>query len=187
MEVEEVETVSQLTENLETEKSGEDNVGELADDYSQYLKIDTDVECGKFFASVEEMLAKLEEFGQLVETIRTDMVICHKDALPLVQTKCKEMEVVFDKIDRLEKFVLLVKDNISIMESELGKAEDQMGSFSGLKKMLSSFVSPKRTQTKVTRPADYVIPSIFKTEDYLFTVHSKENVKTDTSSDSDKK
>jgi hypothetical protein len=37
-----------------------------------------------------------------------------------------------------------VKDNVSVMESELVKAEDQMGSFSGLKKMLSSFVSPVR-------------------------------------------
>ena len=37
-----------------------------------------------------------------------------------------------------------MKDNVSVMESELVKAEDQMGSFSGLKKMLSSFVSPVR-------------------------------------------
>lgn len=42
----------------------------------------------------------------------------------------------------LQKFVLLVKENVATMEGELVKAEDEMGSFSGLKKMLSSFVSP---------------------------------------------
>ena len=168
---------------LETQESEENVVNsdiiveELADEYSQYLKIDSDVEFGKFLTTIEDMLAKLEEFGGLVDLIRSDTSICQNDAMPLIQTKCKEMEVVFDKIDKLEKFVLLVKDNVSVMESELVKAEDQMGSFSGLKKMLSSFVSPKRTQSKVTKQADYVTPEIFKTENYLSTEHSKETIK----------
>ncbi|XP_071173964.1 biogenesis of lysosome-related organelles complex 1 subunit 4-like [Mytilus edulis] len=184
----EVENVEKLNPE-ETEENNDPSsklVEDLAIEYSQYMKIDTEAEYGKFFTTVEEMLTKLEEFGQLVELVRSDTAICMNDAMPLIQNKCNEMHTVFDKIDNLEKFVLLVKDNVSVMETELVKAEDQMGSFSGLKKMLSSFVSPKKTQTKVTKQADYEVPIIFKTEDYLQTKHSKD-IKQEPNKDSEQK
>ena len=38
-------------------------------------------------------------------------------------------------------FVNTVKQNVNTVEESVNKAENDMGSFSGLKKMLSSFVS----------------------------------------------
>lgn len=41
-----------------------------------------------------------------------------------------------------QAFVGVVKGNVAVLEECVNKAEDEMGSLSGLKKMLSSFVGP---------------------------------------------
>jgi len=43
---------------------------------------------------------------------------------------------------QFQAFVSVVRENLNVMEENVNKAEDEMGSFSSLKKMLSSFVSP---------------------------------------------
>lgn len=41
-----------------------------------------------------------------------------------------------------QAFVGVVQANMAVLEECVNKAEDEMGSLSGLKKMLSSFVGP---------------------------------------------
>lgn len=121
----------------------------------------------KFGETIEDMLTKLDEFGSLVDMIRSDSTLCLTSTLPKIQKKQTEIQAMFDKIDKLEAFVAVVRDNVGMMEECVNKAEDEMGSFSGLKKMLSSFVSPKRSQTKDNRAVSFTRPKIYQTEEYF--------------------
>ncbi|XP_033754652.1 biogenesis of lysosome-related organelles complex 1 subunit 4-like [Pecten maximus] len=162
-----------LIDNAESEKevNGKEEVVDmlerLSKDYSSYLEIDASKEKNKFGETIEDMLTKLDEFGSLVDMIRSDSTLCLTSTLPKIQGKQAEIQAIFDKIDKLEAFVSVVRDNIGTMEECVNKAEDEMGSFSGLKKMLSSFVSPKRSQTKDNRTLSFTPPEIFRTEGYF--------------------
>lgn len=46
------------------------------------------------------------------------------------------------RIGIFQAFVGVVQANMAVLEECVNKAEDEMGSLSGLKKMLSSFVGP---------------------------------------------
>ncbi|XP_060073838.1 biogenesis of lysosome-related organelles complex 1 subunit 4-like [Ylistrum balloti] len=162
-----------LIDNAEREKGDRehedavDMLERLSKDYSTYLEIDASKDKSKFGETIEDMLTKLDEFGSLVDMIRSDSTLCLTSTLPKVQEKQAEIQAIFDKIDRLEAFVSVVRENIATMEDCVNKAEDEMGSFSGLKKMLSSFVSPKRSQTKDNRTVSFTPPHIFRTEEYF--------------------
>ncbi|OWF53542.1 Biogenesis of lysosome-related organelles complex 1 subunit 4 [Mizuhopecten yessoensis] len=170
-----------MKENEETEKGDQekeeavDMLESLSKDYSTYLEIDASKEKNKFGETIEDMLTKLDEFGSLVDMIRSDSTLCLTSTLPKIQRKQAEIQDMFDKIDRLEAFVSVVRENTAMMEECVNRAEDEMGSFSGLKKMLSSFVSPKRSQTKDNQTLSFTPPQIFKTEEYFPRQSSQED------------
>lgn len=111
------------------------------------------------------MLTKLDEFGGLVDTVRSDTSLCVVKNVHEIQTKCEEIKQIFRRIDQLEKFVQIVRDNVSTMEECVNKAENEMGSFSSFKKLFSSLVGSKKPSSE-TRP-EFKPPDIFVTEHYL--------------------
>ncbi|XP_048736271.1 biogenesis of lysosome-related organelles complex 1 subunit 4-like isoform X1 [Ostrea edulis] len=142
-------------------------VEDLAADYVSYAKFDSAKEKEKFNENIEEMLAKLEEFCGMVDAIRADNNICLTETLPRIQKKCLQMQEIFERVDKLEAFVGVVKGNVAVLEECVNKAEDEMGSLSGLKKMLSSFVGPKKPVSKSDKKAVFEPPEIFSTKDYF--------------------
>lgn len=139
-------------------------IDELTRDYARYLEVDASKQRQSFYDSCEEMLTKLDEFGGLVDMIRSDTSLCVDKTVPQIQEKCENMKQIFERIDKLEMFVNIVKQNVNTMEECVNKAENDMGAFSGFRKMFSSFVSQKKPQdTKLT----YDPPEIFVTEEYL--------------------
>ncbi|XP_064598992.1 biogenesis of lysosome-related organelles complex 1 subunit 4-like [Liolophura sinensis] len=124
------------------------------------------------------MLIKLDEFCGLVDMIRSDTALCLYRTMPEIQEKCKEIQVIFGKIDKLEAFVTAVKRNVSEVEDRVNKAEADMGSLSGIKKMLSSisipsFMSPKKsankqkTEGKVDKGLRFEALEIFETDRFF--------------------
>ncbi|XP_022339051.2 biogenesis of lysosome-related organelles complex 1 subunit 4-like [Crassostrea virginica] len=142
-------------------------IEDTAIDYANYTEFDSSKEREKFNENVEEMLTKLEEFCGLVDMIREDNNLCLKETLPRIQEKCSQMQEIFEKIDKLEAFVGVVRSDMAVLEECVNKAEDEMGSLSGLKKMLSSFVGQKKQVSKSDKKNVFVAPKTFNTEDFF--------------------
>nr|XP_022339052.1 uncharacterized protein LOC111134381 isoform X2 [Crassostrea virginica] len=64
-------------------------------------------------------------------------------------------------------FVGVVRSDMAVLEECVNKAEDEMGSLSGLKKMLSSFVGQKKQVSKSDKKNVFVAPKTFNTEDFF--------------------
>lgn len=64
------------------------------------------------------------------------IITCIKSAL------CDQIYRILTLNILKQAFVGVVKGNVAVLEECVNKAEDEMGSLSGLKKMLSSFVGP---------------------------------------------
>ncbi|XP_067651272.1 biogenesis of lysosome-related organelles complex 1 subunit 4-like [Haliotis asinina] len=158
-------------------------VEDLASDYSKYMSFDLTREQGKFNESIEDMLTKLDEFCGLVDMIRSDTTLCLNKTVPDIQSKCAEMEAIFEKIDKLEAFVGVVKQSVGKMDELVSKAEDDFGSIGGFMKKISSIVSPKRSQDpdRRSKQPGFVQPEIFNTSDYLGVVPASPSVETATS------
>ncbi|XP_064641329.1 biogenesis of lysosome-related organelles complex 1 subunit 4-like isoform X2 [Lineus longissimus] len=122
-----------------------------------------------FDESIEEMLTRLDEYCGLVDLIRSDTSLCLNKTLPGIYAKSLQMQGIFQKIDQLEAFVALVRENVSVLEEHVNKAEDDMGSFSTVKKMLSSFSLPfsKKASPKPETKTRYVPPEIYDSDDYF--------------------
>ncbi|KAK3086224.1 hypothetical protein FSP39_015430 [Pinctada imbricata] len=166
-------------EIIEEKKTNSEVLEEAVVQYVEYIDVDSKKEQEKFNETVEEMLTKLDEFCTLVDMVRGDTSICLAETLPKIQAKCEDMRKTFNRIDQLEEFVGVVRDHVSAMEECVNKAEDRMGSFSGLKKMLSSFVTTKKANAKDDKGSKFESPPIFKTSEYLKSTQVKEKSKTE--------
>ncbi|KAK0062740.1 biogenesis of lysosome-related organelles complex 1 subunit 4 [Biomphalaria pfeifferi] len=152
-------------------KTNDEITSEIASEFCKFLNFNVEKEETKFNDSVEMMLTKLDEFFSLVDMIRSDTSLCLTTTLPQIQEKCAEMEFIFDKIDKLEVFVNMVKDCVAATEDKVTKAENELGAIGGLVKKLTSFVSlqkksPLQAASKGKKP-EFIPPEIFSTEDYL--------------------
>ncbi|XP_050398045.2 biogenesis of lysosome-related organelles complex 1 subunit 4 [Patella vulgata] len=151
----------------EVERTVEQLLAEVAIDYRTYLNFDISKEQGKYYESIEGMLTKLDEFCGLVDLIRSDTNLCLNTTLPRIHEKSSEIRNIFEKIDNLEKFVGIVKQNVNMMEEKVNDAEKEVGgSFgSGIMKKLSSIVGSKKNVEK--KKYVYEEPVIFNTDDYF--------------------
>ncbi|WAR12961.1 BL1S4-like protein [Mya arenaria] len=138
---------------------------DLANDFTGYLDKQA------FYHSIDEMLTKLDEFGGLVDSIRSDTSLCVETNVRNIQTKCEQMKQIFARVDQLEAFVSLVKQNVNTVEECVNKAESDMSSFPSLKKVFSSLVGSKK-QSQNKEKLTFNPPDIFLTEDFITPVQS---------------
>ena len=148
-------------------------VEDLCMEYSQHLSVNSEKEQKQLDDNIEDLLTKLEEYCGLVDIIRSDTTLCLTRTLPQVYGKSKEMEAIYNRIDQLEAFVATVKGNVTTMEALLDQSESEMGSYSGMKKFLSSITMPSFLGKKLSQPkperqlSQFTPPEIFKTEDFF--------------------
>ncbi|CAG5127111.1 unnamed protein product, partial [Candidula unifasciata] len=160
---------SSLSEDVEM-KSNEEVATEMAVGFSKFLNLNVAKEELKFNDSVEMMLTKLDEFFSLVDMIRSDTTLCLSTTLPDIQAKCAEMEIIFEKIDKLEEFVDVVKECVAATEEKVAKAESDLGTVGGLVKKLTSFVSKKKSPIQSGsrgKKNEFIPPKIFSTEEFF--------------------
>lgn len=163
------------TDSCSTDTTSSDHVSELAQEYAAYTTIPIAKEKAQFEESVEMMLNRLDEYCQLVDLIRSDTSLCLNSTLPHIYGKSQQMKAIFERIDKLEAFVGVVKRNVAVMEELVAKAEADVGSVSSVKKMLQLFKLPlfgtskKTSQSpkQVVNIRTFVEPEIFRTDDYL--------------------
>ncbi|XP_005111220.1 biogenesis of lysosome-related organelles complex 1 subunit 4 [Aplysia californica] len=158
--------------SLDSENSGklsnDEVVSEMSGEFNKFLNLNMEKEEKKFNDSVEMMLTKLDEFFSLVDMIRSDTTLCLSTTVPDIQAKCQEIEAVFEKIDKLEDFVAIVRECVSATEEKVNKAETDLGAVGGLVKKLTSFVSKKKNPAHPRGGrTDYVPVNIFSTDQFF--------------------
>ncbi|XP_076325251.1 biogenesis of lysosome-related organelles complex 1 subunit 4 isoform X1 [Tachypleus tridentatus] len=151
--------------NMEVEKL----LTGLAEDYSKFLRTDVKLEKGVLEENIDEVLTRLDEFCGLVDMVRSDDTLCLSNTLPLIYAKSLELEKIFERIDKLEAFIEVVRQNLDVMEEKVIGAEYLLGG-SSVKKFFSSLPKPifsKKSSNQDRRLVKYEPPEIFSTSDYL--------------------
>lgn len=177
-EVEEEDEPTSDDVSLEASRASED-VNELEqkliEDFKSFFNVDVTKQTCDVDALLSGILAKLEEFCTIIEMIRTES----KDVLftiaPVLHERCEEVKPLFQKIDKLEKFIEVVRACVDDADEKVRIAEKQLGS-KNIKKILHNVPVPKFLlrkkeiqpyMKKDIRAVDYQVPKGFKTEDYF--------------------
>ncbi|EAL67180.1 hypothetical protein DDB_G0280403 [Dictyostelium discoideum AX4] len=116
--------------------SVEDNdllVKSIAEGYSNYLGFSqsTNDQAKNIDDTIEYMLARLDEFGAFVETIKTDTDKTDSKLIPLLFEKTKEVQQFFPIIDKLTELSSDINKNISILEDRLNQADRHVSNLTG--------------------------------------------------------
>lgn len=122
-----------------------------------------------FDDTMEDMLMHLEEFCSLMEMIRMDDRLCLQQILKTVYEKSLLLEPVYVKIEKLEKFVSVVKKCVEDMEEQMTRAE-QMFPNNKIKKFFTSLMnnsSSKQVNNASKGRLTYDPPHIFNTNDFI--------------------
>lgn len=156
----------------------------LRNEYSKYISFDISKEKSVFDCSIEDLLIKLDEYCSLVDIIRSDTNLCLGKTLPAIHARSLKMEATFHKIDQLEAFVGMVRDQVSVLEKQMDVAEEQMGSVNTIKKIFTSIPLPSFLSKRNPQPAVAAAPKavhrfspplIYNTNDYISYEHLSEN------------
>lgn len=145
----------------------------LSQDYADYMTIEANKEKHAFNDAVEDTLNRLDDFLGTSDMIRSDVNLSLNTTLNHIYLKSKEIETHFDRIDRLEAFVAMVRSNVYALEAAVDKAEAEVGSVGPLKKAFSSFSIPfLSSKSKSTPPSTNAVPKfepipIYRTESYF--------------------
>lgn len=126
--------------------------------------------------AIENLLTHLEEFCGLIEMIRNDSNICLEEAIGNISKKAETMNKVYEKIDRLEDFVGVVKQCVDDMDKEVTKAEQLFGDTNNnrVKKFFSAFISNTSKQNnRKSIDAKYEPKEIFRSSDYIKSLDSE--------------
>ncbi|XP_037285444.2 biogenesis of lysosome-related organelles complex 1 subunit 4-like [Rhipicephalus microplus] len=156
---------------------------ELAADYSQFFKVDISNDKRILDEGIDELLARLDEFTGLINTVRSDDTLCLTHTLPDICEKSKGLEQVYNRIDALEQFVGVVRESVDAMEEKVTEAENAFGG-STVMKFLSSLPSPlfaKKPAPQYKKQLRYEEPEIFRCSDYLSTVSADDPLPTSAS------
>lgn len=147
-------------------------VESLSLDYANILTIEANKEQLTLCDTVEDILSRLEDFLGTSDMIRSDAKMSLNLTVEQIHCKCKEIEKQFERIDRLEAFVAMVKNNVNFWEDAVEKADSDMGAVGSLKKALSSFSVPFLSNKSKSPPPVNIVPrfdpvAIFQTENYF--------------------
>lgn len=122
--------------------------------------------------TVEDMLTRLDEFENLVNMVRTDGEFCVDISIPQVLYCKKKLELLCDRIDRLEQFVNHVKADVDSVEIKVEEAEAEVGQNVGKFKNIFKplfFKKPlaESSSKKCGRTPTYEAPSLFATSNFF--------------------
>jgi len=125
----------QKTENSEQHVASVEEINsrnaalkELCDDYAKYLEFPdlTKKQFQTLEDTVENMLARLDEFGAFVDTITADTTKASR-AFPVLEEKCAQISKMFPVIDAIQGAVDKVKATVDALEERTAVAEKQVG------------------------------------------------------------
>jgi len=149
------------------EKADESLLQDLANDYGDYLLIDTSSEFSKLSQVIKNLSSNLEEFSGLLENIDLDVTLCTDSLLPQIQSHYSRLKETFRQVDQLERAVAAVRSSALAMEEQVTRAELALGQQSVLVSVLRPFglKKPSNPQPNNDEPPRYGGVRIFETDD----------------------
>ncbi|XP_315539.5 biogenesis of lysosome-related organelles complex 1 subunit 4 [Anopheles gambiae] len=147
---------------------------ELAQDYSGYFKASNlDQELKPISVGIDRMMLRLEEFENLLELVKAESSVALTQNVPQLLALRPELDVLCDRIDKLEQFVGMVGRNLDAVEKQVQIAEEELDipdkTINVLLKSLNIFGKPKPSERLTNRNANglYEPVAVFKTEQYF--------------------
>lgn len=121
-------------------------------------------------ASLEDLLARVDEFVGMLEMIRGDSSHVVSEGVPRIHARAAEMRRIYGRIDKLEAFVRMVGGRVARMEEQVARAEAELGALPrAFRKLLHTFSAPglfARSPARTPHPG-YEPPVLFRTEDHF--------------------
>lgn len=120
--------------------------------------------------SLEELLAKVDEFVGMLDMIRGDSSHVVGEGVPRIHAKAAEMRRIYGRIDKLEAFVRMIGSSVARMEEQVAKAEAELGTFPrAFRRLLHTISVPALFRSAPSGPqrAAYEPPVLFRTEDHF--------------------
>lgn len=114
--------------------------------------------------TIQVILARLDELGTLIQSVRTSTQSAESDIIPRLTQLAANIELLFNRIDHFQEYLDATEANIASMESTLAAAEDVWQP--GLSTLLKSLISRKTRgiETTATIPP---VPPIVRVSDYF--------------------
>ncbi|KAG5889941.1 hypothetical protein JTB14_018836 [Gonioctena quinquepunctata] len=140
-------------------------VENTAKGFSKYCELDMNNKVEPIIGSIDEMLARLEEFQTMISFVvqdRTD----YNDILSSIPNYGSEFGDMCNKIDTLEKMVAHIKSNLDHLESEIEKAENELGCNEATSKVTNIFTPLFKKNVEKKYSKDHH-SGYFKTEEYF--------------------
>ncbi|XP_057664678.1 biogenesis of lysosome-related organelles complex 1 subunit 4 isoform X2 [Diorhabda carinulata] len=139
-------------------------VEKTAKEYSKCCEIDLESKLKPINKSVDDMLARLEEFETMMSFVIQDRKD-YNDILTSVPNYKEEFDILCNKIDSVEKLTKHIKSNLDELEKEIEKAELSLGCTEKTAKVTQIFTPlfKKNVDKKSTSQST----EFFKTEDYF--------------------
>ncbi|GAM27566.1 hypothetical protein SAMD00019534_107420 [Acytostelium subglobosum LB1] len=134
----------------------------ITQQYSNYLSFSnsTNEQAANVDSTIEYMLARIDEFGAFIDTIKTDTDKTEKTLIPQLLYRSQQAQQLFPLIDRLHILCQDITVSLNQMDERLNQAEkhlsNQVGSTSNpLKWVLSNLQKDDDIlqQLKATKPA----------------------------------
>nr|XP_025955409.1 breast carcinoma-amplified sequence 4 [Dromaius novaehollandiae] len=119
--------------------------------------------------TVEELLARLEEFCGITDQIRSDTSQILDETIPLIKDKVMEMNHIYAKVDKLEAFVKMVAHHVSSLEEQVLEAEKTHGTFlNTVCKLFPCTTIPSfKNRHHLSAEHSYDLPKLYRTEDFF--------------------
>ncbi|XP_068218298.1 biogenesis of lysosome-related organelles complex 1 subunit 4 [Palaemon carinicauda] len=147
---------------------------QTAEEYADYLQIETSAERAGLDRELESMLTRLEEYGSLLERTRNVSRHALDDQVPLVHSHYQALQRTFKGIDNLENLIKRVKDDLVKMEAAVSQAETDLNPSHGF--TIRPLFFRRETNLPAMNPSspkNFEPPKIFQTDDYFFSSDSK--------------
>ncbi|CAH1982311.1 unnamed protein product [Acanthoscelides obtectus] len=140
-------------------------VEKTAVDYAKYLDVNLPSKFQPLQTSIDEILARLEEFQTMLSFIAGDRKD-YNDIIASIPNYKPRFDDMFKRIDVLEVLVAHMKDNMDTLESNIEKAEAELGINEPAMKVPSIFTPLFKKSTSSERSPSKGM-EIFHTEDYF--------------------
>ncbi|KAI6648873.1 hypothetical protein LOD99_6947 [Oopsacas minuta] len=98
----------------------------IARQYTRYLRVNTSEETKALDGQLDTILGRLDEVKNQFEIIK-GVRESHSESLTKLKENTHKLESLFNQIDQMEKFLQIVQDNMTEIESKVIQAEKELG------------------------------------------------------------
>ncbi|XP_044252497.1 biogenesis of lysosome-related organelles complex 1 subunit 4 [Tribolium madens] len=141
------------------------HVEQTAKDFSKFLTIDMDERLKPINKSIDDMLARLEEFQTMISFAKQERINA-TELVSSIQSSNESLNYLFKRIDSVEKLIQEVKSTVDNLETDVEKAEEEVGITESKTRKVANIFTPlfKKSPGK-TQAANS--SQIFKNSDHF--------------------